>query len=42
MLRDNYMDLNSVAARFEQQESIQTSDTQLSDDPSDTTDNNIT
>lgn len=42
LLRDNYQDLNNVAVRLEQQESIQTSNTQLSDDPSDSTDNNIT
>ncbi|XP_022171812.1 uncharacterized protein LOC111034765 isoform X1 [Myzus persicae] len=42
LLRDNYQDLNNVAARLEQQDTIQTSNTQLSVDPSDTTDNNVT
>ncbi|XP_060833775.1 uncharacterized protein LOC132917180 isoform X1 [Rhopalosiphum padi] len=42
LLRDNYHDLNNVAARLEQQDTIQTSNTQLSVDPSDTTDNNVT
>jgi len=42
MLRENYQDLNNVAARLEQQDTIQTSNTQLSVDPSDTTDNNVT
>lgn len=37
LLRDNYMDLNNVAERLD---SIQ--NTELSDDPSDTTDNNVT
>ncbi|XP_001950604.2 uncharacterized protein LOC100165265 isoform X1 [Acyrthosiphon pisum] len=42
LLRDNYQDLNNVAARLEQQDTVQTSNTQLSVDPSDTTDNNVT
>ncbi|VVC24508.1 Hypothetical protein CINCED_3A019633 [Cinara cedri] len=42
LLRDNYQDLNNVAVRLEQQETIQNSNTQLSNDPSDSTDNNIT
>jgi hypothetical protein len=43
-MRDNFQDLNNVAARLEQQETIQTSNHQLSIDPSDTTttDDNIT
>ncbi|XP_025415354.1 uncharacterized protein LOC112687042 isoform X2 [Sipha flava] len=44
LMRDNFQDLNNVAARLEQQETIQTSNHQLSIDPSDTTttDDNIT
>jgi len=42
LLRDNYQDLNSVATRLEQHGAIQTSNTQLTVNPSDTTDENPT
>lgn len=41
-MRDNNRQLNNVAARLERQETIQTSNTELSIDPSDTTDEDVT
>jgi len=42
LLRENYQDLNNVATRLEQHEAITTSNTQLTVNPSDTTDENTT